>query len=260
MKINILGYGQMAKQIAGIFYIGGHEVFIWNHRGIDENEVFRNIKLLRKSFKSNSNGNITFVDEISEFENNFTFESVIEDLNVKRSLHRILKPKITKGYFTNSSSYSPSEIGNDVGSLHFFNPVTMKIAEFFVPQNMCRDVINRVINYLKSIEFEIIEVKDNRGFIGNYILFSEIASVLKLVEKFNYDVKSINSIYKKLYDGRNIFSVIDLIGIDVVYKILINLREKDSQIYLPKCLEKALNKDILGKKNKTSIIAVLQGS
>jgi len=41
-------------------------------------------------------------------------------------------------------------------------------------------------------------------------------------------------------------------------KILENLNKENKQIYIPKILQKALNENILGKKNKTSIKMLLK--
>ena len=41
-------------------------------------------------------------------------------------------------------------------------------------------------------------------------------------------------------------------------KILKNLNEKNNQFYIPEILQTALDKNILGKKNKTSIKSLLK--
>ena len=105
MKVNVLGYGLMAKQIAALFYLGGHNVTIWNHRTVDENEIKRQIKLLNKFLESDTSGEIHIVDKLEDLEDSLTIESVIEDLEVKTQLFIRLSGKITLGYLTNSSSF-----------------------------------------------------------------------------------------------------------------------------------------------------------
>lgn len=63
--------------------------------------------------------------------------------------------------------------------------------------------------------------------------------------------------YNHLYNKRNIFSVIDSVGIDVSLNILKNLKTENEFIYIPKILEDAVSKNILGKKNKTSILQLI---
>ncbi|MBI5542237.1 MAG: hypothetical protein HY951_19425 [Bacteroidia bacterium] len=258
MEINILGFGLMGKQIASLFFLGGHNVVIWNHQEIDLNEAYRQIKLLKKVFNCSKEGQITVISSLDKLADNLTIEAVIEDLNIKKQIYDTLKTKITKGYFTNSSSYAPKEIGETVNGLHFFNPITLKLVELCLSDYKITNEAELILDFLHAISFEIVKVGNNRGYIGNYILFNEIASTLKLIEIFGYDYESINVIDNKLYNGRNVFRVIDIIGIDVVYQILLNLNEKDPTFYLPKCLVKALANNILGKKNNTSIEDVLR--
>lgn len=257
MKVNVLGYGIMAKQIAALLYNVGYEVCIWSHRPVDVVEVQKQIKLLGRYMVTDLTGTITFTNSLDQLEDAVTIESVVEDLDVKKEIYSLLKDKISKGYYSNTSSYSPSEIGELVGGAHFYNPVTLKLVELYIPGTVCRDGMDAICETLNSVGFEIVKVNENRGYIGNYILFQEISIALKLMEKFDYNLESVNSIYCKLYDGRNIFTIIDLIGIDIVYKILINLKEEDDTIYMPQCLAKAIKQGILGRKNRTSIRTVL---
>ena len=258
MDINILGYGLMAKQIAAVLYLGGHNIFIWNHKPFDEKELSKQVKLINRSLGSDKIGSFNVVNSLEEISDNLTIESIVEGIEAKISVYEKVRQRITKGYFTNSSSYSPAEIGDDVGGLHFFNPITMKFVEIYESEQAPNNEIELLISSLEAFEFSVVRVKPNRGYIGNYILFHEISSALKLIEKYNYEVTTVSRIYDRLYNGRDIFNIIDLIGIDVVYKILQNLKEEDDSIYLPNCLKEALSKNILGKKNKTSLRGIIE--
>ena len=63
--------------------------------------------------------------------------------------------------------------------------------------------------------------------------------------------------YSNLYPNRDIFSILDLIGLDIAQYIFHNLHEEDNSIYKPKCIDDAINVGILGKKNKTSILSIV---
>lgn len=256
MTINVLGYGIMGKQIASLLYLGGFDVCIWNYKEVDEKLIYKQIKLLKRSIDFTKEGSLTFVTEINKLPKAITIESVKEDLETKKHIYAECATKEFP-YFSNSSSFSPSEIGPEVNGLHFFNPISLGLVELFLKNQKIKKDIQPILEYLYVLKFEIVEVKNNRGYVGNYILFHEISSALKLIEKYGYNANNINSIYIKLYNGRNIFLIIDLIGIDVVFKILKNLKENDETIYLPSCLSLALEKNILGKKNKTSILTIL---
>lgn len=256
MHINILGYGQMAKQVAALFYLGGHTIHIWNHAPVEMGALEKQIRLLKRSMSPVSEGTISIVERLQDLEDYLTIESVVEDIEIKKSIYGSIVDKITKGYYTNTSSYSPEEIGLKVNGLHFFNPITLKLVEL-CQASAATAAIDEVVVYLKSFDFEIVSVKNNRGYIGNFIIFHEISSALKLIERYDYTVNSVNIFYKKMYEGRDIFTIIDIIGIDVVLAIIINLKAHDDSLYLPASLSKAINLNILGKKNKSSIREVL---
>ena len=258
MQINILGYGLMAKQIGALFYISGYTVNIWHYREIMEKDFFRQVKILNKSFPDATEGEVKFHNNIEELPDVFTIESVVENLDIKKDIYsKFINFK--SPYASNTSSYSPLEIGEKVNGIHFFNPINLKLLEAFYVDASNEAAINGIIEPIVALDISIIKCDHNRGYIGNYILFHEISSCLKLIEKYNYSVESIEDVSSKLYGKRSIFRIIDIIGIDTVYAILKNLKEVDDTIYLPYSLLTAIERNILGKKNKTSIKEVVGG-
>lgn len=255
--VNVLGYGVMGKQIIALLYLGGFEVNIWNQVPMNESELTRQIMLISRSIAASAQGKISYHYNLSDLPEAITIEAVIEDLEIKQNLYRQISKRLKSAYFTNSSSFAPSEIGRDVNALHFFNPITLGLVELYLSQEQIEQQIQPILDMLKNFKFEIVRIFSHRGYIGNYLLFREIANFLKLVEKYNYPVETALKVYAKLYENRNIISIIDLVGIDVSYKILVNLKEEDDTVYLPECLKAALEKNILGRKNKTSVRQVL---
>ena len=255
-QVNVLGYGLMGKQIAALFYLGGFNVTIWNHREVDEKDLVRQIKLLRRSIDDVEEGMYNIINDINLLPDAITIESLAENIELKKAVYKKCE-HFKAPYFTNSSSYSPLEIGDNVNGFHFFNPISLKLVELYWEDSAISDQVVALTDFLKKTGFDVVKVGSNRGYLGNYILFNEISSALKLIEKLNYSTEQVNSIYEKLYGGRNIFNIVDLIGVDTSYQILKNLKESDNSIYLPECFEAALAKNILGRKNKTSIIDVL---
>lgn len=247
----------MAKQIAALLYLCGHNINIWNHTPFDEKEVFKQVKLINRNLGSDKIGCFNVVSSLDELPDSLTIESIVEDIGVKISIYEKVRISNTKGYFTNTSSYSPGEIGCDVGGLHFFNPITLKFVELYEPAQVPKNELALLIESLELLDFSIVRVKGNRGYIANYILFREISSALKLLETYNYNIGDVSNIYAKLYNDHDIFQIIDVIGIDVVYKILQNLKEVDDSVYLPNCLIEALAANVLGKKNKTTLRAII---
>jgi len=253
-KVVILGIGTMGKQIASLLHIIGYDVVVWGHRSDDKHykSLERSIKLAKRQFGvDHSIGQITLQYDISVLPKAIYIESVVEDLSIKKDIYNQVKQRATT-YFTNSSSFAPSDISDDIYTMHFFNPINMKILEYSGDNSFVDDITRR----LKELDFSCFKVANNRGYIGNYILFSEISNIFKLIEKNGYGYKEVQSFYEKLYINRDIFKIIDIVGIDITFTIIKNLNEIDSSVYLPKYLEKAIKNGILGKKNQTSITEV----
>ena len=253
MKVNVLGFGLMARQISALLYLGGFDVSIWNHSEIDNSILEKNIKFLRKSGVYLKEGTVNYVKDLNKLNDNFTIESVVEDINIKKEIYSIVKKNKKQGYVTNSSSLSPIEIGEEVGGIHFFNPIVIKIVEIYTPSDIKVYGLDEIIELLNKFNFEIINVSSNRGYLGNLILFTEISNYFKLYEIYNYDIESIKKMYNKLYNERDLLSIIDLIGVDVSFEILKNLNEVDKSIHVPLIFEKAISEGVLGRKNKTTI-------
>ena len=132
MEINIIGCGVMGRQIAGLFIAGGFTVHIFDIIDILDIELLKkNVNLLGRIYKLGGLGKYTYTNQIENLNDCFTIECVVEDLETKKEIYGELRAKITKGYFSNTSSFSTNEIGGLVGGLHFFNPITLNIVELY---------------------------------------------------------------------------------------------------------------------------------
>ena len=261
-KINIVGVGIMGRQIASLFVLCGWDVKILYHNNTYEEEINKGLRIIKRKLGiEKDQGTLSFTQKVEELYETATVETILEDLEKKKQIHHAVKRQFPDQlYFSNTSSYSPEDIGSDVNGLHFYNPIYLGLVEMYFVSEEAKEKSKEITETLEVLKISSVLVNPNRGYIGNYILFSEISSALKLIEKHNYTVDQVNLVYSKLYSGRNIFSIIDLIGIDVVNKIIVNLNEEDHTIYLPKCLSEALKRDILGRKNSTSIKMILNES
>ena len=250
-KINIIGYGIMGKQIVSMFSLLGYEVHLWNHNLPDLNLLQPLLSKNQENFGS-KNGQIIIHKDLCDLPDNLTIEAALEDITVKRSIYNVLKNKITKGYFTNTSSFSPGEIDCNIGVLHFFNPIKMKFVEY-LPSRENNAEVEALIIELEALNFVIAKVKDNRCFLGNFILFHEFSAFFKLLEKHNYPYMEVEKVVSKLYGNRDILKIVDIIGIDVTLKIMQNIQESEPSFFVPSILSLAIQNNILGYKNKTSI-------
>ena len=172
MNINVLGCGNMGKQIVAFFYLGGFEIKVWDIAKIDEEGVNKYIRIFGKQFNPSKTGTIKYVDRLEDLSDVVTIESVAEDLAIKKDVYSSISQMISSPYFTNSSSYVPREIGNKVNAMHFFNPISVKLAELYCINNDIKMQIKPLLDYMKYMDFTIVDVRQNRG-ISAIIFCSE---------------------------------------------------------------------------------------
>ncbi|MGJ0314202.1 3-hydroxyacyl-CoA dehydrogenase NAD-binding domain-containing protein [Aliarcobacter cryaerophilus] len=260
MEINILGYGVMGRQISSLLILMGYKVNIFLKETLPEEVVLKNIKKIARFLSLELKEiNFTLLTDITNLPNAITIECISENIEDKKLIYNSFNNINNKPYLTNTSSFSPSEIGENVSGIHFFNPITIKLVEIYMTsEHSLNNELLQLIESFKEIEFDVVGVNDNRAYIANFILFEEISTAIKLIEKYQYDMKSILQVYKHLYNGRNVFDIIDVVGIDITYNILNNLKEIDDSIYVPELLKEALNNGYLGKKNKKTFKSFLE--
>lgn len=250
--------GLMGYQITSLLHLLGFDIAVFSRNEINKKKLDRSIKFLNKHLSIDPAlcGNLKFCYNFEDLYDACTIESVIEDLTIKKDIYSEVRKITKKPFATNSSSFNPKEIEDDVVGVHFFNPIHLKLVE--VINTGSNQLPDAFFHNLQIAGYNIVEVKGNRGYIGNYLLFHEIGAALKLVDNYNYNTQDIKNVTSVIYPNRDIFLILDLIGLDVALSIFKNLHEEDSSIYIPKCIEGALKLGVLGKKNKTSIIDFIE--
>lgn len=253
MQVNILGFGVMGRQIVALLYKLGFEVFVYTkHANMKEFELETKIIEKKLALKDSKNGIITFCQNLNELPESLCIECLSEDLELKKQNIEAFMANHNSTIFSNSSSYSSKDLG--CGLFHFLNPIYLKLVEIYDPKNESI----KLKTALENAEFTFIQSKGNRGSIVNLILFSEISTFFKMIEMQGYTLKECQIVYDKIYNGRNLLTIINTIGIDVCAKICQNINEEDKNFYLPKSFDKAMSMGILGRKNKTKIEEILQ--
>jgi 3-hydroxyacyl-CoA dehydrogenase len=252
----VLGSGIMGRQVSALMSLLNFNVTILSRKNYIK-EINWEKKKLSKLLKIEFNANVIQYNNLDEKynQNSLIIECISENLDLKKKIYEKFK-HIKYGYYTNSSSFVSLEISETTGLMHFFNPINLKILEVIKPMqiNVEYDLVyEAILKRLKDINFKIFNVKPNRGYLGNSIIFFQISNFFYLYEKLKYHKDDILNISKKLEINLDILNIIDLVGVDTCFNILKNLNEKDNRFYVPILFEKALEKNILGKKNKTSI-------
>lgn len=249
----------MGQQIAALFSSLGANVYVWDKQRTDPKRLDFYRKLLQKKLELTSHpAEVSFCQSMAELKGNITLEVITEDLALKKKIYHDVRQHYAGPFFTNTSSILPSEIGDDVYGCHFFNPIfALKLVEIFVPQHARGTDSFPELQLLEAAGYELIPVKNSPGYVGNYILFSQILATLKLIESYGYGPEPLDKLTSNLFN-QNILETMDIIGLDVVRKILQHLSAHDSMFFVPNILDHAIEEDILGKKNKTSFKKWLQ--
>ena len=250
IKINILGSGYMGKQIASLFSLIGFEVFIWyNQKEINlVDNLNYEVKKLEKVLKLKNIGKINIIDQIDKLEENLTIETVKEDINIKKKVINNLKYK--KNIFSNTSSLRLSDIGQNINGFHFMNPISMKYIEICEKSDYSKENLKIVLEKLKKISYQVINVQDTPGFLINRIIFKDMSYFFYLIEKDNINRQNILDVYKNKLNKADPIRLVNIIGVDTSLAILKNLNNYDKSFYVPQALEQAVSKNILGFKNK----------
>jgi len=248
MSVNVLGCGIMGQQIAGLLAAGGFDVHVYARSELSEATLARKVKLVQRQLglKDRPVGAMRVVHSIDELPDSLTIESITEDLGAKQSLYREFR-----------KSHKPARNCRRRTRSAFFNPIGMRLVELHLSAPERDATLERLLQFFGDSEFVIVNVEDNRGYIGNYLLFTAIANMLKLLERFKYSFAEIEKVYAKLFPGQDLVAIIDIVGVDTTLHIIHNLRQHDDSIYLPQTLLAAHEQNILGKKNGTTFRSLL---
>ena len=248
MKINLLGSGYMGKQICSLFVILGYDVVIWQNSTENLDDFLKNeIKKLEKVYNIRSSGNYKIEKNLNNLEKNFTIETLTEDLNIKQKI--ISKLKFKDNIFSNTSSLSAYDLGENINILHFMNPITTPIVEIYKTKNYKSEDLNKVIKSLKNLSFDIIEVKNIPGFLVNRILFKNLSYFFYLLESEKNNINDLRKIYKNIFNNDPV-KIVNMIGLDTCLNILKNLNKSDKSFYVSKLISDSVKNNVLGYKNK----------
>ena len=250
MRVNVIGSGYMGRQITAILSIIGFDILVWQKsNGNLTEEINKEIRKVEKILKLKSAGSVKIVNELHKLENNITIESVIENLEIKKKIFENLNYQ--ENLFSNTSSIKLSSIGKNINGFHFMNPVTVKLIEICKIGNFSQDKLNLILNELKKISYDVMDVVDSPGYMINKILFKDISFFFYLIEKENFRADEVKKIYLDSLKHSDPIKLVNLIGVDTCLHILINLNKYDNQYYIPKMLRDSVKLNILGNKNKT---------
>lgn len=245
-KVGIISSGKMGSNIFNYLSDFNFDL-VWYTRNSDHKEVIKNSyqKKLKRQLKHgiinkevyDFRFNYKIIDDLNELaECDLVIESVIEELEVKQELFKILD-KITKSsciLASNSSSLLPSELSdamptkNRIIGMHFFYPVAFKnIIELIYNEFTDNLIIEKAKLFSDAINRFYIEQNENNAFILNRLLLQIQLVALDLVKKYKIGYKQFDDIAKKLVTEFGLFEIIDSVGHNTMYNAIMNYSRMD---------------------------------
>ena len=178
------------------------------------------------------------LDRIKEAD--WVCEAVVERLEVKRALYRIIEPLIRPDAMisTNTSglpisllgeAFSPAVRRRFMGT-HFFNPPRyLKLLELIPTPETDRAEVTRAIKFLEQrLGRRVVVAKDTPGFIANRLGMWSMIHAVHVAERLRLSVEAVDAITGPFL-GRprsGSFRLNDLVGVDIMFDIARNLADR----------------------------------
>lgn len=164
-------------------------------------------------------------------------EVVVESLNVKKSLMKQIDEYRKPGSIVSSNTSGvpintivedmPQEFKESFLGTHFFNPPRyMNLFELIPGKETLPSILEFMAEFgTKRLGKGIVLAKDTPNFIGNRIGIYSVVNVIKLMEKYGYDIPKIDQLTGPIM-GRPksaTFRTIDMVGLDIIPHVADNI-------------------------------------
>jgi len=235
--IGVIGLGTMGKGIVLAIAQAGYHVTAVDR---DQPLVDRGLESIKKSIQrmcekgalegqerdhiiSNING-LTDLSSLTKCD--LIIEAAFEDLKIKRGLFREMDKSCPAEtlFASNTSSLSITQLASGLSrpdkviGMHFFNPVpVMRLVEVIKTVTTSLETIKRIIKFVRSLKKEPIVVRDQAGFLVNYLL---TPFLFDAVRALNGGLGTVEEIDKGMRYGcghpMGPLALCDLIGLDIL--------------------------------------------
>lgn len=279
--ITVIGAnGTMGRNIAGIFASFGNAKVNMVCRDIEAAKNAQAKAAISVKAEAISENLIPKTyDDLEEClaETDMIFESVFEDINIKKDVYskiaKYIKPNTIIG--TGTSGLSINELSecfdetlrqNFMG-IHMYNPpYNMTLCEVIPSRYTNEKLLCDVKDYLKSVLLRnVVEIKDEPAFMGNRIGFQFINEALQYAEKYqdNGGIDYIDAILGP-FTGRNMAPLLtsDFVGLDVHKAIVDNVYNNTSDYVhdtfkMPEFALRLISENRLGRKTSCGLYQTL---
>jgi 3-hydroxybutyryl-CoA dehydrogenase len=204
-KIGVIGAGMMGSEIALAFAMGGYEVSLKDEtlalatKG--KENMSKSLERYIKKGKLAEGDKNKILERIKPIDNYeairdaiFIIEAVFENFTVKQNVFSTLDNICRDDciFATNTSSISITKLATSVKrerlgrflGVHFFSPASvMKLVEVIPSLDTDGEIVTSVMDLLRSIGKEPIQVKDVVGFAVNRIFHAMLIEACRLLEE-----------------------------------------------------------------------------
>ncbi|HEY5498107.1 MAG TPA: 3-hydroxyacyl-CoA dehydrogenase NAD-binding domain-containing protein [Syntrophales bacterium] len=181
----------------------------------------------------------TTADYGAEFKDvDLVVEAVFEDIKVKEQTYQQLCQAIRDDCLiaSNTSSLLVTAMSRFVthperfGGTHFFSPVwLMQLVEIVQAEATSRETVDNLLNFSAAIRKRPIVCRDNPGFVVNALLMPYFLGVLNYLEAGN-SIEKIDSAMLGFGMPVGPIRLIDEVGIDIPYKVLVGMGVKQDTL------------------------------
>ena len=271
-RVGIVGSGIMGSGIAECAAVSGYEVVVRSRQQSSADAMVAGLEKslnravdkerMTASDRDEAMGRVTATSELGELaESDLVIESVVEDLTVKRhlfnELDRVCKEATVLA--TNTSTLPVIEMAMETGrpdrvcGVHFFNPAPMmSLVELVRPLTASDETLGAVRSFAEGCGKQVVEVKDQAGFIVNALLFPYLNNAVRLLEN---GVATREDIDAAMKGGCNFpmgpLALLDLVGLDTSLAIIDALYDeyRDPNYAAVPLLRRMVAAEQLGRKS-----------
>ncbi|MEM7185126.1 MAG: 3-hydroxyacyl-CoA dehydrogenase NAD-binding domain-containing protein [Bacteroidota bacterium] len=239
-NVGIIGSGTMGSGIAQVAATAGCNVVLYDSHAAALDKARQALdKILNRLIekgridseeKNRIEGNITYVDSLSELSNSdLTIEAIIEDLEIKKWVFRELEHLVSERCIiaSNTSSLSIASIASSLNDpsrcvgIHFFNPAPlMRLVEVIPAVQTSAETLNAAVEAIDAWGKTVAVAKDTPGFIVNRVARPFYGEALRIYEEGIADFATIDWAMKSIGGFRmGPFELMDFIGNDVNYAV-----------------------------------------
>jgi 3-hydroxybutyryl-CoA dehydrogenase len=239
--VAVLGAGTMGQGIAQVCAMSGYPTQLFDIETSLSQKAISSISMnldkavskskISESQKTTILGNLSIAHKIEDIKADLVIEAVVEKLDVKQQLFRVLENS-SKGSIlaSNTSSLSITEIAAGLKNpaqfvgLHFFNPATlMNLVEVVRGTSTDDSVMSIMMDFSKSLNKTAVLVKDSPGFIVNRVARHYYVEALKLLEEGVASHEQIDVLLRNAGFKMGPFELMDLIGMDINFAVTSSL-------------------------------------